>query len=176
MTVTVDEKKEFLRWFLKKYQMKRRECVWILNYLISHESLLKNVHFVEESHYCPRAMIMSTIESSGIPFRFYKGSIMTADAEKSFHDLRLNTEEGLYISLNFRDSFKHKEYIAVLEENSYFPNVLNLSAEDKNLVESIIDNSIRNFQLKKIEDKIDIALDKKDKKEFLNLTELLKNN
>ncbi|MEH7479396.1 YpiB family protein, partial [Bacillus altitudinis] len=26
--VSVNEKKEFIRWFLNHYQLKRRECVW----------------------------------------------------------------------------------------------------------------------------------------------------
>ena len=103
-SVSVLDKKEFVRWFLKKYQMKRRECVWILNYLLSHDELLENIHFVEEAHYCPRAMVMSTTDSIGIPFRFYKGNIMTADAEKSFHDLRLHPDEEMYIQLNFPNS------------------------------------------------------------------------
>ena len=100
-SVSVMEKKEFVRWFLKRYQMKRRECVWILNYLLSHDDLLQKVHFVEEAHYCPRAMVMSVTESTGVPFRFYKGNLMTADAEKSFHDLRLHPNEDMYIQLNF---------------------------------------------------------------------------
>ncbi len=28
--VSVNEKKDFIRWFLNHYQLKRRECVWIL--------------------------------------------------------------------------------------------------------------------------------------------------
>ena len=57
--IPVAAKKDFVRWFLKRYKLKRRECVWILNYLLSHEHLLQNVHFTDEAHYCPRAMVMS---------------------------------------------------------------------------------------------------------------------
>lgn len=39
--VSVNEKKDFIRWFLNHYQLKRRECVWILNYLMSHDQLMK---------------------------------------------------------------------------------------------------------------------------------------
>ena len=63
--------------------------------------LLQNVHFTDEAHYCPRAMVISTTKSESIPFRFYKGNLMTADAEKSFHDLRLHEDEKMYIQLNF---------------------------------------------------------------------------
>lgn len=39
--ISVNEKKEFIRWFLNHYQLKRRECVWILNYLMSHDQLME---------------------------------------------------------------------------------------------------------------------------------------
>ena len=45
--IPVAAKKDFVRWFLKQYKLKRRECVWILNYLLSHDHLLHNVHFMK---------------------------------------------------------------------------------------------------------------------------------
>ena len=47
--VTVNEKKVFLRWFLNHFQLKRREAVWILNFLMSNDQLMEKVHFVEEA-------------------------------------------------------------------------------------------------------------------------------
>ncbi|WP_277585430.1 ReoY family proteolytic degradation factor [Psychrobacillus antarcticus] len=173
-SVSVGEKKEFVRWFLKKYQMKRRECVWILNYLISHETLLNNVHFVEEAHYCPRAMIMSVTTSSGIPFRFYKGSIMTADAEKSFHDLRLHPEEDMYIQLNFQMMPPSPEYLAVLEENPYMPKYLQISEKDKMIAEDIVMESLQAFQMEQLKKQIDQAIDENNKEKFMELSSLWK--
>ena len=46
---------------------------------------------------------------------------MTTDAEKSFHDIRLNRDEDIYIQLNFKSSFQNANYVAVLEENPYLP-------------------------------------------------------
>lgn len=48
-SVPIVDKKNFVRWFLKNFQLKRRECVWILNYLLSNDELLENIHFVEEA-------------------------------------------------------------------------------------------------------------------------------
>ena len=120
---------------LKNYQLKRRECVWILNYLLSNDDLLKRIRFVEEAHYCPRAMVMSTVDSTGVPFRFYKGNVMTADAEKSFHDLRLHEQEDMYIQLNFPNIPPSAQYLAVLEENPYMPETLLVSEKDRVLAE-----------------------------------------
>ena len=44
---------------LNNYQLKQRECVWILNYLMSHDQLMHKVHFVEHAKYCPRGLVMS---------------------------------------------------------------------------------------------------------------------
>ena len=47
---------------------------------------------------------------------------MTTDAEKSFHDIRLNRDEDIYIQLNFHESSSTlPQYVAVLEENPFMP-------------------------------------------------------
>ena len=48
---------------------------------------------------------------------------MTTDAEKSFHDIRLNRDEDIYIQLNFKSSFQNANYVAVLEENPYLQHI-----------------------------------------------------
>ncbi|WP_332648734.1 ReoY family proteolytic degradation factor [Lysinibacillus sp. 54212] len=172
-SIPILDKKEFIRWFLKNYQLKRRECVWILNYLLSNDRILENIHFVEEAHYCPRAIVMSSVESNGIPFRFYKGNIMTSDAEKSFHDIRLNPEEGMYIQINFPSIPPHQSYLAVLEENPYMPKYLHISEKDRVIAEQLLKNSMLAFQEEKILREIDEALDCGDKERFFELSNLL---
>ncbi|WP_019414786.1 ReoY family proteolytic degradation factor [Paenisporosarcina sp. TG20] len=172
-SVSVMEKKEFVRWFLKRYQMKRRECVWILNYLLSHDDLLQKVHFVEEAHYCPRAMVMSVTESTGVPFRFYKGNLMTADAEKSFHDLRLHPNEDMFIQLNFPNVPPSSEYLAVLEENPFMPKYLHINDKDRLIAEEVLKISMESFRKENILKQIDEALDANDKERFIELSKLL---
>ena len=172
-SIPIIEKKIFIRWFLKNHQLKRRECVWILNYLLSNDRLLENVHFVEEAHYCPRAMVMSSVEHNGVPFRFYKGNVMTSDAEKSFHDLRLNPDEGIFIQINFPNIPPHLHYLAVLEENPYMPKTLHISEKDRIIAEQLLKNSMMAFQEEKILREIDEALDAGDKERFFELSNLL---
>ena len=173
--VSVNEKKDFIRWFLNRYQLKRRECVWILNYLMSHDQLMKKVHFVEEAQYCPRGLIMSTHCTEEVPFRFYKENIMTTDAEKSFHDIRLNKEEDIYIQLNFSKSNASYQYAAVQEENPFMPKYLLINEKDRIIAEQFLKNSIETYQRQKLLAAIDSALDRNDKGEFERLTAQLKN-
>ncbi len=172
-SVPIVDKKNFVRWFLKNFQLKRREFGWILNYLLSNDQLLENIHFVEEAHYCPRAIVMSSVDSNGVPFRFYKGNIMTSDAEKSFHDLRLYPNEDMYIQLNFPNVPPNQLYLAVLEENPYMPKYLHINEKDRLIAEEILNTSMLTFQEEKLLKEIDEALDQGDKEKFLELSNLL---
>lgn len=172
--VSVNEKKEFIRWFLNHYQLKRRECVWILNYLMSHDSLMEKVHFVEQAEFCPRGIIMSTHCVDEVPFRFYKENIMTTDAEKSFHDIRLNRDEDIYIQLNFKSSFQNANYVAVLEENPYLPKHIEVNEKDRLLAERFLEESVFSFRRERLLKQIDEALDNQDKEAFCKLTAELK--
>lgn len=171
--VSVNEKKDFIRWFLNHYQLKRRECVWILNYLMSHDQLMEKVHFVEQAQYCPRGLIMSTHCVDEVPFRFYKENVMTTDAEKSFHDIRLNRDEEIYIQLNFHASNKAHQYAAVMEENPFMPKTLQVNEKDRLIAERFLTESLEKFRREKLLELIDEALDKQDKKAFNVLTQQL---
>ncbi|MCS0672233.1 ReoY family proteolytic degradation factor [Cytobacillus firmus] len=171
--VSVNEKKDFIRWFLNHYQLKRRECVWILNYLMSHDQLMEKVHFVEQAQYCPRGLIMSAHCVDEVPFRFYKEKVMTTDAEKSFHDIRLNRDEEIYIQLNFHASNKAHQYAAVMEENPFMPKTLQINEKDRLIAERFLTESLEKFRREKLLELIDEALDKQDKKAFNILTQQL---
>ncbi|CAM3056969.1 ReoY family proteolytic degradation factor [Filibacter tadaridae] len=172
--IPVAAKKDFVRWFLKRHKLKRRECVWILNYLLSHEHLLQNVHFTDEAHYCPRAMVMSTTGTESIPFRFYKGNIMTADAEKSFHDLRLHPDDRMYIQLNFHNSHSCPEYASVREENPFLPSYLQVSESDKRIAEKLLEESVATMTVDMLLKNVDEALDANDEERFITLSNMLK--
>ncbi|HZG72190.1 MAG TPA: ReoY family proteolytic degradation factor [Chondromyces sp.] len=171
--VSVHEKKDFIRWFLNHYQLKRRESVWILNYLMSHDQLMEKVHFVEDAQYCPRGMIMSTHCVDSAPFRFFKENVMTTDAEKSFHDIRLNKNEDIYVELKFRGSNLSHQYAAVMEENPFMPKHLKITEKDRVLAETFLKESIYRFQKERLLREIDLALDRKDAATFQILTEQL---
>ena len=47
MFVSLSEKKKFLTWLVNTVPFGRREVLWILNYLLTHDAILNNVHFVE---------------------------------------------------------------------------------------------------------------------------------
>ncbi|MGY0691766.1 ReoY family proteolytic degradation factor [Virgibacillus sp. FSP13] len=164
--VSVQDKKSFIQWFLNNYQLKKRESVWILNYLVNHDDLLANVHFIREARFCPRAIIMSSHCSDDVPFRFYKSQLVTTDAEKSFHDIRLNQKEALYIQLNFKNAKQNSLYVAVLEDNPFVPEDYFITKKDQDLAQQLLDKTIFDYQKKIIQAEIDRALDEKNQRNF----------
>lgn len=165
-SVSIKDKKDFIRWFLSNYQLKRRESVWILNYLINHDSLLDKVHFIREARYCPRGIVISTHCSKDVPFRFYKNHIVTTDAEKSFHDIRLNRKDPIYIQLSFKNANQSAEYVAVLEDNPFLPEDFFITKKEKSLAKEILQASLYDYQLHNLKAKIDAALDNRDVESF----------
>ncbi|MBM7569836.1 ReoY family proteolytic degradation factor [Aquibacillus albus] len=172
-SVSVKDKKEFIRWFLSNYQLKKRESVWILNYLINHDNLLSRVHFIREARYCPRGIVISTHCSKDVPFRFYKNHIVTTDAEKSFHDIRLNKNEPIYIQLSFKNSNQCPAYVAVLEDNPFLPDDFFITKKEKNIAKDVLNISLFNYQKKQLQRKIDQALDDRNLDAFNTYSEQL---
>ncbi|MFC3038920.1 ReoY family proteolytic degradation factor [Virgibacillus xinjiangensis] len=164
--VTAEEKRKFLRWFLDHYQLKKRESVWILNYLLNHREMLKHVHFVRDVKYCPRGILMTTHCSEETPFRFYKNHLVTTDAEKSFHDIRLNPEEPLYLQLNFKKAHQNAYYVSVMEENPFRPDSKDVTEKDKITAARLLEESLFTFKKNNLLREIDRSLDDLDQERF----------
>ena len=124
--VSIQDKKQFIRDFLNHYQLKRRECVWILNYIASHDSLVDSIHILdldenddfENDESIQPLLIMSTQCSDEIAFRYYKNNSKILDPEKSFHDIRLNQYQKLNLVILTGDNNLKKlpSYLNVVEK------------------------------------------------------------
>ncbi|NEU31155.1 YpiB family protein [bacterium LRH843] len=171
--IPVVEKKDFLKSFLQQYELKRRECAWLLNYLMNDDQLMERVHFVEKAEHAPKALIISTKGVDSIPFSFHKQNHVTTDAEKAFHDIRLNQTEDIYIELHFIGAKQFSPYLAVLEDNPYIPENHELAAIFQLEATQILENSIRTFKRDRLRRAIDCALDEGDKPRFEKLVKEL---
>lgn len=171
--ISAQDKKSFIQWFLNHYQLKKRESVWILNYLVNHNELLENVHFVRDAKFCPRGIIMTSHCSNEAPFRFYKKQLVTTDAEKSFHDIRLNQHEPLFLQLNFNKSYQNPTYVAVLENNPYTPEDYSVTKDDKDLAAHLLNKMLYDYKKNLLVQEINRSLDEKDQKRFMRFTNQL---
>ncbi|WP_332630125.1 ReoY family proteolytic degradation factor [Halalkalibacter flavus] len=172
--IPVVDKKEFLKTFLQQFELKRRECAWLLNYLMSDDELMERVHFVEQAAHTPKALIISAKGVDSIPFSFHKEKHVTTDAEKAFHDIRLNQTEDIYIELHFTGARQYPPYLVVLEDNPHIPENLELAVAFQKETEWILDRALKSFKKERLLSDIDRALDEQDQERFKHLVLELK--
>lgn len=173
--ISIEHKRDFIQWFLEHYTLKRQEANWLLNFLLKDDDLLNRISFVNDAKYCPRAIIISSHCSDEVPFLFYKQHIITTDIDKFFHDIRLNDDEFTYVQLNFEHAKQNPYYVGILEENPYTPICTSHQIEDERMSTRLLDGLIQNHQLKRLQNEIDEALDRKDEVQFNKLVKILKN-
>lgn len=164
MTVSVNEKRTFLKWILNNYAMKQREAVWILNYFASHDHNMERLHFVEKSLAIGHnAFSISTTCVKEAPFAMLIKEELTTDAERCFHHIRrsLANDEHFYIEVNFKNSLYSPQYAGVLEDNP--------KLKDVKIHNNITDNAkkfINEMERRNVLHLIDLALDAKDQERF----------
>lgn len=71
MFVNVADKKEFLVWLVNNISFSQREILWILNYLINHEAILNNVHFIEQADKTVRGLKITSKEIEKEPIGLF---------------------------------------------------------------------------------------------------------
>jgi uncharacterized protein YpiB (UPF0302 family) len=166
-TVTVAEKKHFLRWFLANYQLQSREAEMLLRYMMTRENVLRRVHFVENFRHLPRVIVVSTTCVQVAPFRYYRrNKPVSTDVEQAFLDLYQHPDDDVYVGLFFKDRSTSAAYASVLEETATSelePAVRELIAMQ---AEWVIDQAIRNYQRSKLMEEVNEALDNGDRNAF----------
>lgn len=172
--VQLKDKKKFIKWFLEHFQLKRRESLWIMNYLLNHDIVLNKTKFIENAQATPRGISMSTVGVDEPAFRFYKDGIEFPDPEKAFHEVRLNWHSDLYLELIFPDSWLSQEYITIVEDNPFLSWNESVPKELDHLVEDELDRFQLNERKEELLREIDSALASDEEHNFYELTNELK--
>lgn len=162
MTVSVNEKRTFIKWLLNNYVMKTRECVWILNYFASHDKHMEKLHFIlEDGLKTNNGMVMSTNCVKTVPFSLTVDRQVSTDAERAFHHIRRNiSDEEFYVQINFNNNIYSSQYAAVLEDNPY------ASKEVDSNITKAANKAIKELEKRNVKHLIDLALDAKDQERF----------
>ncbi|OUZ18831.1 ReoY family proteolytic degradation factor [Enterococcus cecorum] len=174
MAITLAQKKNFLAWFVTSQSFTRREVSWLVNYLISHEAILENVHFVEKAEVTPRGLVIQTADFSDTPILLYKEKIEFADVDQIFHDIRFHWQDDLYLECRFKDAWQESIYLGVLEDNPYASWNDNLDSQFVSQVDNYFNDLAREKQKRNLMTKINQALEANDEATFAQLSEELK--
>lgn len=170
--ITISAKREFIRWFLSNYRLKKNEGTWLFNYILSDDRLLEKVHFTDDLYNREKTMIISTVCSSATPFLFQKKSRLNYDVEQAFHDIRENPHEDVYINLFFKDRMNCPKYLIVLESRKKIERRQRVSQDSVAglIAEIVVDKAVRRHRLKELVQEINASLDNKDRELFMKLT------
>lgn len=169
--IDVADKRDFLVWLINNVSFQRREVIWILNYLINHEAILKNIHIVEQADKTPRGLIFRDASQpedsmiltiSGQPF---------TSSDQIFHEIRLHWQQPLYLECIFPNSWQNPQYLSVLEDNPAVPWNEVVSPEIIQEVELYMAKEAQTAQLQHLYQQIDEALEKGEQEAFLELSE-----
>lgn len=151
-------KKRFLKWFTQNYELKRRESLWILDYLYNHDIMLEKTHFVQDVEKTPRGIYMTVKGNQKPSFRFYKNGHTFKDAMQAFHEIRLNWSSSLYIEIEFENAWESPEFLSILEDNPYAPWNENLPSEMIRTVDDALNYETLLMARQQLLDEIDSIL------------------
>lgn len=167
-TITVAEKRHFLRWFLANYQLQSREAEMLMRYIMTRENVLRRVHFVENFRHLPRVIVVSSTCVQVAPFRYYRrNKPVSTDVEQAFLDLYQHPDDDVYVGLYFKDRASSSAYTAVLEETTSSE----LEPAVREMVtmqaEWLIEQLTHSYERARLMKDVDEALDSRDRKAFV---------
>lgn len=168
--ISVEAKKEFVEHVMKNYRMKNPQCVWILSYLFNNETTLENVSFTEKPESYPRGMLISTVGTLALPFRYYAGGNMTADAERALYEIRFGQEGKIHVEIDYPGRQTCPIYAAVFESNPGSENAI-VDKESKKMADQLIVEMEERLIGWSFNTLINMALDEGDDKAFMHWTE-----
>ncbi|CAI3341700.1 YpiB family protein [Enterococcus cecorum] len=174
MAITLSQKKKFLSWFITSQTFNRREVSWLVNYLISHEAILNNVHIVEKAQDTPRGLVIQTMDFSDIPILLFKDQVEFVDVDQIFHEIRFHWQDDLYLECRFKDAWQESIYLGVLEDNPYASWNDNLDSQFVSQVDNYFNDLARENQKRDLMTKINQALEANDEATFAQLSSELK--
>ncbi|WP_025027044.1 YpiB family protein [Caldalkalibacillus mannanilyticus] len=173
--VSTSEKRSFLKWFLEQHRLKRTDARIILEYILKNHHILENISFSNKVKVSGRSIVISSMNSDEIGFRFYNAESKTEDVSKALTSLMLNPTDKVYLILHFHGKLLNQRYTQLVGhsglENLRRNEQFNKYSKE---ADAIIEKVFREQEIQKIKQQIDEALDLKDAALFESLVQKLK--
>lgn len=168
ISVSIQEKKEFLTWFLQKHEMHSEELNWFIQDLLDDQRTLEYVHFVERMKDCPKGIMITIRPAGNLSFVFFKGKVRTNDIYTAYHELQLYQQENMFVNVNFPEKEQNILYQAVLEADYAF------RQEISRVTEQLLHKITREGEVAYLEREIDRSLFAEDYGAFMYFSNRLK--
>lgn len=171
--VELYEKKQWLKWLLANGAFQRREILWILDYLLHHDSILANIKIIEQASKTTRGLVLLPDKSTVDALTLYLEGHQFCDPDQIFHEIRFNWKKPLYLECPIPKAWEHPEFLAVLEDNPYHRWNDSLTDDVFNEVDSFIQSQQRQNERTTLIEKINLAIDAGNREEFKRLSDQL---
>ncbi|MGX7029934.1 YpiB family protein [Vagococcus zengguangii] len=168
--ISTEEKKLFLTWVLQNIRFNDREAYWLINYIVTHETVLKKVKIIEQVEKTPRGIKFSDIKQKEPAFQMFKHHLTFDHGEQIFHEIRANVLFDLYLEFNLEDAWKNEELMRVLEDNPYAPWNEQVYVKANH---NVLDELEATFNEQSIREAIDLALEQGNHQRFNELSQVL---
>ncbi|MGX6961144.1 YpiB family protein [Vagococcus xieshaowenii] len=168
--IPTDDKKLFLTWVLQNIRFKDREAYWLLNYIVTHDNVLKKVRIVEHVEKTPRGIKFSDLKQKEPAFQMFKHQLVFEHGEQIFHEIRSNLLFDLFLEFNFEEGWKNEALLSVLEDNPYAPWNEQVAKGERHTVLNELEAT---FNEQVLREAIDLALEQGDIARFESLSECL---
>ena len=169
--ISTQEKKYFLTWVLQNVRFNDREAYWLLNYIVTHEAILKKIKIVEQVEKTPRGIKFSDVRQTAPAFQMFKHHLILEHGEQIFHEMRSNMMFDLYLEFNLENSWQNPELIRVLEDNPYASWNTHALELEKN--PEVLNELEARFNEQALRNAIDEALEEGNSQLFTELSEKL---
>lgn len=132
----IKQKKDFLNYVLHQYEFSNRIAVWIINFIKSHPTIIKNVQFTGDAP-IEKSLRISTKGTGRPTLILNKGMQVINDGETIFHELRFNVDEPFLLTFNLDKIDEKYENLLKFERES-----LEVSTRDSllELIDQALDN------------------------------------
>ncbi|WP_216827784.1 YpiB family protein [Alkalihalobacterium elongatum] len=174
--VSVHEKKAFLLWFLENHRLKKADARRLLEVLIKHFHILENVHFTDELKPNRKTVVISSINSDEIGFKYYQSGRVYEEVAMAYNEITNNPTEPVYLLLHFYGKLNNQRYLHLIE-NKIIDNIRRYEYYEKvaKQAEEILEGSLSANKKEILLHQIDKALDEKNEELFQQLVKQLQN-
>ncbi|TCL62030.1 uncharacterized protein YpiB (UPF0302 family) [Hydrogenispora ethanolica] len=175
-TISDWAKKNFLHWFIETYPFPSPDAKEFLLQLAAAEALLPRLHIVMDGS-CLRPLLVVSTDGSGMPPLLLISATDQSSSEYQaiLEQLAATDPSAIYLTLYFPDRSTSETFQAVVEE---CPTACDSAYADQIMFQfelSLLNAGIRREIAKQnLLQKIDEALDEKDKDKFLHWVQKLK--
>lgn len=169
--ILVYKKKKYINWFIENCRLKLPETVKILEFLIEREELLANTHFVRNIRYLPNALLISAVDTGTVSFLCRIGGRYYEDLAQIMVRLGQLPPQDFFVWLSWGEKKSCPVSQAVLTDKPevrqklYYHQVI--KQLEQNLTRQTLARERHRFLLLA---QIDLALERRDRKKFLDLT------